>query len=153
MHPYSGSTTWSELCPTLRKFPKENHFGTAKTENNTYYIWTTKDYYATSSTSLTYVTNSHCDATNLGYLRVDRSGRIAVLTTTTALALKAYSSSAWIQVGTVPAGYRPIATTTVRVPLSSGNYMVRVNTSGSVQIYKTTNETSNAYFSIPWRIA
>ena len=123
------------------------------TANGTYDIWTTKNYYATSSTALTYVTNSHCDSTNLGYLRVDRSGRIAVLTTTTALYLKAYSSSAWIQVGTVPAGYRPVAQVTVRVPLSSGNYMVRVTTAGALQIYKSTNETSNAYFSIPWRIA
>lgn len=115
-------------------------------ESTYYNILTTKTMAAYSSSTIAYVTNSHLASVSSFY--VYRMGRFGILQAAGA-ALKAYGTSSWINVATIPEGYRPSVNVQQRMP-GAGEWVCRITTTGAVDIYKSSTSATTAYFSFPF---
>lgn len=111
-----------------------------------YEIVTTKTMAAYSSSTIAYVTNSHLDSVSSFY--VYRMGRFGIFQAA-GVALKAYGTSSWINVATIPEGYRPLKNVQQRMP-GAGEWVCRIMTTGAVDIYKSSTSATTAYFSFPF---
>lgn len=121
----------------------------ASTANSAYTILTTKTMAEYSSSTIAYVTNSHLASVSSFY--VYRMGRFGIFQAAGA-ALKAYGTSSWINVATIPEGYRPLVNVQQRMP-GAGEWTCRIMTTGAVDIYKSSTSATTAYFSFPFPLA
>lgn len=141
-YPYSSSTT---RLSYYERFVLPAPSSTLTT-NAHYSILTTKTMASYSSSTIAYVTNSHLASVSSFY--VYRMGRFGILQAAGA-ALKAYGASSWINVATIPTGYRPSVNVQQRMP-GAGEWVCRIMTTGAVDIYKSSTSATTAYFSFPF---
>lgn len=105
-----------------------------------------------TSSAVTRVTNSHLAAvTSVKAWKNDTVKIGAIIVTGASLA--AYGTSSYITVATVPAAYKPATQIDNRVPVTNTNYICRLTTSGSLQLYKSGADSTTWYMTFFYPLA